>query len=221
MIIRLLKKIHTNILYTFYYLKIIFYNSLMTFLDIPYDFKLGVDTEGTYLEKSLRRIYNTDYKDSNAYGPTTYYALNKIKKLVNFSENDVFLDLGCGKGRVLFFFSNLKLKKIIGIEIDDFLYKSALSNLKRFRKIVTPIEIHKIDAAKYKFSDETIVFMYNPFGSQTTNQVFVNLQKNLKKNPRKIKLLCYVSMGINPAQNITWLKYKGKLDNSNFYLWQS
>ena len=65
--------------------------------------------------------------------PTPYFCLNIIKKKL-FKNKFIFIDFGCGKGRVIDFFkNNNQIKKIIGIESNINL-KTKLS-LKKNNKI--------------------------------------------------------------------------------------
>ena len=49
--------------------------------------------------------------------PCPYYFLHKIEKIISNKDFKIFLDLGCGSGRVINFFNKKLLnKKFIGIE---------------------------------------------------------------------------------------------------------
>ena len=75
-----------------------------------------------------------DFKNPNKpegveYGTIPPYLIKKILDQVNYDQSDVFLDFGCGKGRVLLIASEYKFKKIIGIEFSPELAGIALKNI--------------------------------------------------------------------------------------------
>jgi len=80
-----------------------------------------------------------------------------------------FIDLGCGKGRVLIMAQEAGFRRIIGVE-----FSPALAEIARkqclFAEVITG------DAAQYVFPKEPLcVFMYNPFGSVVINEVVAHL----------------------------------------------
>lgn len=62
------------------------------------------------------------------YGEIIFYYFLPILQLLNPKENEVFLDLGSGSGKVVTLTSLTfpKLKKVIGIELLDSLYSESL-----------------------------------------------------------------------------------------------
>ena len=59
-------------------------------------------------------------KKYEPYVPTPFYCLSLIKKKIS-KKKYIFIDFGCGRGRVLNFFSNIKnLEEIIGIDHKTF-----------------------------------------------------------------------------------------------------
>ncbi|MFH1354607.1 MAG: hypothetical protein ABIH19_00450, partial [Candidatus Omnitrophota bacterium] len=73
-----------------------------------YDKMLGIETAGYYT--AIEDIsYN---KDMVAYSPSPYGRLEKMITYLKLTPDDVFVDLGCGKGRVVFFVALKRLKKV-------------------------------------------------------------------------------------------------------------
>ena len=81
-------------------------------------------------------IYNHDIMSDNI--PCPYYFLHKIKKKLNSLSFDVFIDLGCGSGRVIDFFNKTLSKKVFyGVEF----YEKQYNYCKKLFKNDNNIEI--------------------------------------------------------------------------------
>lgn len=82
-----------------------------------------------------------------------------------------FIDLGCGRGKVLYLARDLGFRRIIGVEIDARLCAEA-------RRNAPWAEVVHANAARYDFpSPPLIVYMYNPFDAVVLRQVLRRLQQ--------------------------------------------
>ena len=103
-------------------------------------------------------------------------------------ENTTFIDIGCGKGKVLlvwlkyFILSNLYKFKVIGIDFNPDLIKICMKNLQNFNyadcKIITD-DITKLEITKY-LTQNNILYLYNPF-DEVILQNFINIISKSKK----------------------------------------
>jgi SAM-dependent methyltransferase len=99
-----------------------------------------------------------------------------------------FVDLGCGKGRVLLMASDYPFKKIIGVEFMPELHRVAQKNfagysndLQRCRQIETLC----MDARDFQFPLEPlVVYLFNPFSEPTFAHVLENLRLSVEQSPR-------------------------------------
>lgn len=149
------------------------------------DRKLGIETmDFVWYKDNL-----SAHKDAYGYEPTPYRRLEKIFTLVPMSANDIFIDIGCGRGRVLLLFATKKIGKAIGVELHSGIANAAEENLINLKVPHVPVDIIQIDSAKYKFSNETIIFMYNPFGSRTIFEILNNIKSSLGENPRNVHII--------------------------------
>ena len=114
---------------------------------------------------------NTTSNNYKHYSPTyTSHAVKAFSFIkINFNEYN-FLDLGCGKGKVMLLASKFRFKKITGIEIDKKIIVSAKKNYKIFyskkwnKDYKLKFEFINKDALKHNFKNEkTIYFMFDPF----------------------------------------------------------
>jgi len=85
-----------------------------------------------------------------------------------------FIDLGCGKGRVLLVASNYGFRKVMGVEFAAELVKAARQNL-RASGIEGAEVIHE-DAANFCFPDgNLLVYLFNPFSAKVLRPVLSHL----------------------------------------------
>jgi SAM-dependent methyltransferase len=85
-----------------------------------------------------------------------------------------FIDLGCGKGRVLLLASNYGFRKVMGVEFAEELVKAARQNL-RASGIVGAEVIHE-DAANFHFPDgNLLIYLFNPFSAKILRPVLSHL----------------------------------------------
>jgi hypothetical protein len=160
-----------------------------------YEMVHGIDTITAAATYSGCRISadTSTYRDGCLYEPISYSVLRSLKSHCGFSEQDVFVDFGCGMGRTICYFAGIPMKKIIGIELRNEYANSARKNCQsKVPRIVTPVEIYTADAATFKISEGNVFYFFNPFGLKTLNAVIENIRQSLIANPRPIRILyCY------------------------------
>jgi SAM-dependent methyltransferase len=108
------------------------------------------------------------------------------------TRDDVFLDLGCGKGRTILMASLYAFGRITGVELSFDLAQTALRNLETFRppRRCENIEIVVGDAVDYAIPDDvTVAYLYNPFRGQTFDRVIANLIASIDRRPRSVNLI--------------------------------
>lgn len=161
-------------------------------LDALFDWRYGTDT--------LRQV-DTESLDTNSpnkahavlYQPTKARPLKTLLTMLALPSDAVFVDIGCGKGRVLLLAARHDFRKVVGIEFAKDLCAVARRNAERFGQHVdlrAEVEIIQADAATYRFrADETVLFMYNPFGPAVLEGVLANLRDSLAAAPRRIWLI--------------------------------
>jgi len=90
----------------------------------------------------------------------------EIKKVADMSEYK-FIDIGSGKGKVLFnnLIKNAKYKSYVGVEIDLNYYNVSLENLQNINiEITKEITFLNLDAIEYEcVSEPTVYFLNRPF----------------------------------------------------------
>tara|TARA_B100000029_G_C17575492_1_gene958009 strand:- start:1862 stop:2473 length:612 start_codon:yes stop_codon:yes gene_type:complete len=120
--------------------------------------------------------------------PCPFFFLYKIKKKLNNYKFKSFIDLGCGSGRILYFFNkNFKLNKILGIEY----YSAQYNYCKMLFKSNKNISIKKLDFLKidFKRNNYDIIFLSAPFNQKKDFKKFMKKLSGIKKLRKKIIII--------------------------------
>jgi hypothetical protein len=101
-----------------------------------------------------------------------------------------FVDLGSGKGRIMFLAAEYPFRRIQGVEFAIELHQAAQINIQRyryFRRHCPQIESLNMDAADYDLpNDNLVLHLFNPFGSAVLEKVLANLAASLRQHPRHV-----------------------------------
>jgi SAM-dependent methyltransferase len=169
---------------------------------IIFDALHGVDTGGGIAESNLQ-ITSANRDKGIAYDPCPWSTLRRSLSLVSLPvEGLTFIDIGCGKGKVLLSAMVLPFKRIIGVEFSSYLCRVAEQNLasaRFFDRKCPSIAVICADAVQYPIPEEpTIFFFANPFGYDVMEIVLGNIVTSYLKAPRQIFLIFYAASSIMP-----------------------
>jgi len=107
-----------------------------------------------------------------------------------------FVDVGCGAGRPLAFFSSLGFERMVGIEINPAAAEQARQNMDRIRKTwnrAGRIDILTADILTAEIDlTGAIVYLANPFGRATMQAFAAKLKAQILARPGRSILLYYV-----------------------------
>ena len=178
--------------------------NINTLPDVPLD--TLVDSGRPYLkgEYSEKAMYN----DNVWYESPDYWYLYKIARLLgkNDLSNEVFCDIGSGKGRVLCVMARQNFKQVVGIELFEELCHTAAINANRMRGRKTPIDIICEDATRVALSEATVFFMFNPFGENTLRAVLENIKLAKITNQSNITIIYYNAVHEDVLESCGWLE---------------
>lgn len=126
-------------------------------------------------------IQDVNIKKFQPFIPCPYYNLKLIENYLD--EKTLFIDFGCGTGRVLNYLStSKKINKLLGFEINHN-FKKFTKNLNKKIKIYfvncENISIINKKIKKFKYKNLTL-FFYHPFGNKLILKIINNFLK--KKN---------------------------------------
>src|SRR5690625_4771002 len=139
---------------------------------------------------------------SRSYSPyeaTPYPLLYTLFSSYKLNEDDVFVDFGCGTGRILFLVHHLFTSSVVGIEMNEQLYKKTVQNKLRYLQnvsgIIDKIAVINSRAEKYPIrKKENIFYFFNPFSIEVFSLVIDNIVQSFEKNQRTIDLILYYPM---------------------------
>jgi SAM-dependent methyltransferase len=98
--------------------------------------------------------------------------------------NDVLVDVGCGKGRVINWWLSQGLSnRIVGIELDADVAAATARRLRKFPNVT----IVNADATTAVPDDATLLYLYSPFGAEAMERLKRNLAARFAG--RRIQLL--------------------------------
>lgn len=143
------------------------------------------------------------------YRPTGWRSLKPVFRRVPTSADDVFIDFGSGKGRVVLEAARHPFRRVIGVEVSPQLHEIAKRNLQRSRqrRRCRTIELVNSDALECPVPDDvTVAYFFNPFRGRTFETVTRRLAESVERNPRRLTIVY-----MNPLEEQTLLKAGARL----------
>ncbi|AOV06807.1 SAM-dependent methyltransferase [Sporosarcina ureilytica] len=130
------------------------------------------------------------------YEATPYWMLDELFKEYTLDRAGAFVDYGCGKGRVLFYVHHRFQVPVVGIEMNDQLYREALLNeasyLQHKKKVSKSIRIEHEFAESYRIADiDSCFFLFNPFSLQIFMKVIHHILRSVEANNRTVDIILY------------------------------
>jgi SAM-dependent methyltransferase len=118
-------------------------------------------------------------------------ALNNLP--INDHQKYTFVDLGSGKGRMLFLAAEYPFRQIEGVEFAEELHLEAQQNIARYRnrrKRCSEIASIHADAADYEFPlDNLVIALFNPFGADVMQRVLARIRESVLRSPRDVIMM--------------------------------
>ena len=153
--------------------------------------KYGNSTTG--IDDLSNQVGEDDRAHASIYQPVNFYTAEMLMNQLEASDLQVsFLDVGCGKGRVLSIAAFYGFTNITGIDFAPALCNHAIQlaeeTEEKYKR--TEIVVECIDAREYEIEPGTsVIFMFNPFDDLVMKDFLEQVQKSLREYPRKIKIL--------------------------------
>lgn len=180
--------------YTSYGLKTTIQVSLILLLDYLFDFRYGTDTV-SHVELKDLNIDSKNYSHGHRYALTPAVAFNKLMSSMSFQNDSVFVDLGCGKGKMLLLAPRFGFKKVVGVDFSGQLCECARKNISIYQRKTgfnAEVQVIHSDVVDYKIKDdENVFYLFNPFDEVVLKKVFENIYSSAEKNPRPVFVIYY------------------------------
>ncbi|MBU6284152.1 methyltransferase domain-containing protein [bacterium] len=121
------------------------------------------------------------------YGPSGWKTIDRLARRVPLGPGDVFVDYGCGKGRIVYLAALHPVARVVGVELSPDLAAVARRNLEvaASRLRCRDVRIEVSDALAWPVPDDlTIAFFYSPFTGRLFEGVVENLRRSVERAPR-------------------------------------
>jgi SAM-dependent methyltransferase len=135
------------------------------------------------------------------YQPVGWLKLRRILPPSAVTTDDVFLDIGSGKGRAVLLAAAYPFRRVIGVELSTQLVDITQDNLDRCRTRLRckDVVLVNADAVEYEIPDDvTVVFMNNPVRGATFAAVVEHVLDSYDRRPRTMRIV-YVNPIEEPA----------------------
>lgn len=145
---------------------------ITTACDMVKDFKIC----GKSLTKYVASV-DREVKQATGSQSTRYWALDEVFRGMAFNKDDKFIDVGCGKGRILAEMERLKFPgQLYGIELNPKVAEYAQSWAKRYDNLT----IFAGDAFKLDYNEYNIIMLCRPFLEDMFVTFLDKLEKDIK-----------------------------------------
>lgn len=153
--------------------------------------KYGISTTG--IDDLSASVAKDEREHASIYQPANYFIAEKLFNELDKNDLDgTFLDVGCGKGRILAMAAFYGFKEITGIDFSAQLCHEAIQQSFLIEEKIRQAEItiECVDARQFEIpAAVSVIFMFNPFDELVMADFMKQVQRTLHHNPRKIKIL--------------------------------
>ena len=161
----------------------------------PIDEKLGIETS-----KKIPRLFQSsgrDELDDKAVASVGVQPsiIRKALTYLDVGADDVFIDLGCGRGRALIVAAEFPFRSLVGYELYPFIAGVGRKNVAKV-KLSQRVKIVESDASRPALPSEgkAVVFLYNPFQKEIVARLITHLEEHLRRTGSLCKLwIVYVN----------------------------
>jgi SAM-dependent methyltransferase len=141
-------------------------------------------------------ITKTDIPDGAHSSALPHWIVSAALERLALTPQDYFIDVGCGRGRVLCHAARKPLALVMGIDADDLMADLAEHNLRRLRGLACrEWDVKCCYAESFNYEECTAGFAFNPFGPATLRLVLRHIRSDRAGKPFRL-----VFMNANHAQ---------------------
>lgn len=154
-----------------------------------YDELFNIDTSnrGKRAEQSARYFQ---------YEATPYPILHSLFTNYQLKSTDHFVDIGSGKGRLIFYVHHHFNCTVTGVEMNKYLYDISLENKRHYALVnktaKQKITIKQTYAEQFQIQkDHNIFYLFNPFSLDILEKILLSILQSVQANPRTVDLIFY------------------------------
>lgn len=130
--------------------------------------------------------------DNNPYDGSQWLPVRRALRKLDPGPQDVFVDLGSGKGRVLLIAGRLPYGRVIGVDLNVELDRCAKENIRRATGRLRAKEVTTVTANVLEWlvpDDLSVVFMFNPFMDETFRGAMERILESYDRKPRDLRII--------------------------------
>jgi SAM-dependent methyltransferase len=160
-------------------------------LDQSFDRRFATDTAGSVAPAQLGISDTTARDNAILYLPSPERVTRWMLANVAIDHRQYsFVDLGCGKGRVVLVASEFPFARVVGVEISPELTGIARRNISRYQptsRACQDVTVQNVDATTFDFPlTNLLVHLYHPFEPALTTAVLSRLEQSVRAHPRQV-----------------------------------
>ena len=142
-------------------------------------------------------------------GNSDYMVLKRLFRAVPIRPDDVLVDIGCGKGRVINWWLKLgKDNRIIGVEYDPDTAQKTRTRLLPYKNV----EVMQGDAIALVPSEATYLYLFNPFDDELMARFLAALKERIA-DKSKLRIIYYRPLYLDVIKNDSyWQVQEHKLN---------
>jgi ubiquinone/menaquinone biosynthesis C-methylase UbiE len=167
----------------------------------------------------LGGVKKTPFSDQGAFDcANSVYSVvfDLFKKRLTIKPDDVIVDIGCGKGRVINALILMGVEnQIVGIELDAEIAAQARKRLAGYSNVT----IIAGNALKNIPPNGTIFYLYNPFNDTVMSQFVQRLAEMKRDRGREVRIAYIRSVYLDIFRNDPRWTIEQELDCANFDDW--
>jgi SAM-dependent methyltransferase len=165
---------------------------LVSLEDRVFDALHGTETR-TWVELDQLSISSANKARGVRYEPTRHRAFLRIARSLSLPLDGGFVDLGCGKGKVLLLAMEHGFQRIVGVEFSREMCEIARRNVDGYRRSSRrdgEVVLVEGDAAEYLPSvADRVFYLYNPFDRVVLSKVVENIVASCAQHPRRVWII--------------------------------
>jgi len=157
-----------------------------------FDYRRHVVTTPTAEEQRSRRRPSDDW---SLYIPARPASARAALQALPVSDprDYTLIDIGSGKGRIMFLAAEYPFRRIVGVESVRELHEAAERNIQRYRyqaRRCPSLEAVHAKAQDYAWpTDPLVLFFFNPFPADVMTRVMQRVARSLEESPRPLWLI--------------------------------
>ena len=131
-------------------------------------------------------------KDYHDYEPSGWRGLRRAMRGLRVEHSDSFVDIGCGKGRVVAQAARRPFGRVLGVELSPELAAQARTLLagEKRRRRCDRVEIVVADVTTWAFPDDvTYAYVYNALSGDALTAMLDRIAESARRRPRALLLL--------------------------------